>query len=69
MERTFLTANETADYLRLSLVTIRRLTMLKKIPYTRVGRRVLYPVDEINNWLKTDCVTTEDLVEKETSVK
>jgi len=60
----FMTADEVAKFLRVSLCTIRRLTMLRQIPCVHVSRRVLYPVSEIEAWLERNAVTASDLAEK-----
>ena len=69
METMFLTAPEVAQHLRISLITVRRLTMLKQIPFCRVGRRVLYPIDEIHSWLKQNSVGVDDLNNKTPIIK
>ena len=37
----------------LSLSFIRKMTREGRIPYLRVGRRILYPISEIEKWLAT----------------
>jgi excisionase family DNA binding protein len=48
----YLTALEVKAWVKLSLPYIRLLTQQKQIPHVRVGRRVLYRADEIEQWLK-----------------
>jgi len=49
---TYLTANEVADFLRLSEQTIRRYTMKKEIPFHKIGRAVRYKKSEIEQWVE-----------------
>ena len=35
----------------LSLSTIRKLTRNGKIPHVKIGRRIIYPVSAVNDWL------------------
>jgi excisionase family DNA binding protein len=46
------TANEVAAFVRLSLSTIRRLTMNKEIPFHKINRSVRYEPDEIKEWVE-----------------
>lgn len=47
----YLTANEVATLVKLSLTTIRRLTMNNQIPYCKVNRSVRYISSEIETWM------------------
>ena len=49
---TYLKAKEVAALLRLSVVTIRRYTMNKEIPYHKVNRAVRYKKSEIEEWFE-----------------
>lgn len=40
-----------SEYLHLSLTTLRRYTMEKKIPHSKIGSRVLFNVSEIDDWV------------------
>lgn len=53
-----ITAIDLSEKMGLSLSTIRNITKKGKIPYIRVGRRILYPVTEIENWLRQKNVST-----------
>jgi excisionase family DNA binding protein len=48
----YITKQEVADKLRLSLATVKRMTSAGSIKGYRVGRRILYKVDEIEQSLK-----------------
>ena len=48
----YLTADEVASLLKLSLQTIRRYTMLKQIPFHKINRAVRYKKSEIELWVE-----------------
>jgi len=50
-EDTFLTANEVAVLLRTTVPTIRNMTCQKKIPFRKLGAKVLYSRNEIDVFL------------------
>jgi excisionase family DNA binding protein len=47
----YLTANEVAEFLRLSVQTIRRYTMKNEIPFHKINRAVRYKKSEIEKWV------------------
>ena len=49
---TYLTVNEVALLLKLSVQTIRRYTMNKEIPFHKVNRAVRYKKSEIEKWFE-----------------
>ena len=49
---TYLTVNDVAAMLRLSVQTIRRYTMKKEIPCYRINRAVRYKKSEIEQWVE-----------------
>ena len=52
VERTTLTMKETAEYLGISYWLLNQLVRRKQIPCARVGRRVLFRVQALNEYLK-----------------
>jgi len=48
----YLTAKEVAAFVQLSLQTIRRYTMNKKIPFHKIDRAVRYKKSEIEEWVE-----------------
>lgn len=58
-----LTAVELSEMTGLSLSMIRKLTNHGEIPHIKIGRRILYPVEVINEWL------TESIIGNVTSKK
>jgi len=49
---TYLTADEVAGLLKLSVQTIRRYTMKKEIPFHKINRAVRYKKSEIELWVE-----------------
>ena len=52
VERTTLTMKETAEYLGISYWLVNQLVRRKQIPYARVGGRVLFRVQALEEYLK-----------------
>ena len=52
VERTTLTMKETAEYLGISYWLVNQLVRRKQIPCARVGGRVLFIVQALNEYLK-----------------
>jgi excisionase family DNA binding protein len=48
-----LNAGELAQFLRVSLATVRLWTMRGDLPAVKLGRRVLYRRDRIEAWVRT----------------
>lgn len=57
-EKLCLNASDVSDFTCLSLSMIRKLTRNGEIPHIKVGRRILYPVYAINDWLRTHTIQT-----------
>ncbi|NWF92093.1 MAG: helix-turn-helix domain-containing protein [Syntrophaceae bacterium] len=49
--RRLITAKEAGQYLSLSTDTIYRLASLKKLPYLKIGGRVLFDVKALDHWI------------------
>ena len=52
VERTTLTMRETAEYLGISYWLVNQLVRRKQIPCARVGGRILFRVQALNEYLK-----------------
>jgi len=48
----YLTVNQVARMIQLSVVTIRRYTAKKEIPFHKINRNVRYKKDEIEEWVE-----------------
>lgn len=51
-----LSAAEVSEMTGLSVSTIRTLTRRGEIPHIKVGRRILYPLNRIENWLAQNTI-------------
>ncbi len=47
-----LTQSEAAEYLRVSVKTLQRETRAGRVPASRIGRRLLYTVDDLDEYLR-----------------
>lgn len=57
-----LTAAEISAQTGISLSLVRKLTRCGKIPHIRVGRRILYPLKEIEDWLSQNTISKDGAV-------
>lgn len=53
IQRTTLTAKEAADYLGISYWLITQLVRRKQIPCSRVGKRILFRKEALDNYLRS----------------
>ena len=51
--RLCLSASEVSEQTGVSLSLVRKLTRSGEIPHIKVGRRILYPVSGIDDWLES----------------
>lgn len=52
MNKAMYTIQELSDFLSISQSMIRKLVRNNDIPYLRIGSKLLFPIIEINVWLK-----------------
>ena len=50
---TFLDVGQVAQYLKLSVATIRKWVLIKFIPYKKIGRAVRFSAAELQEWMET----------------
>jgi excisionase family DNA binding protein len=50
-KRRYLTVGETAEYLGLTEAAVRMLRQRERIPFHKVGRRVMFKVDDLDLWM------------------
>ena len=50
--RRLITAKEASQYLSLSTDTIYRMASLKKLPYLKIGDRVLFDIKALDQWIE-----------------
>ena len=54
-----LTIKETASYLRVSVSTLYRWINFKKIEYIKLGSRVMFSEESLNEFIKNNTITPE----------
>src|SRR4030042_2052753 len=58
--RRLITAKEAGQYLSLSTDTIYRMAGLKKLPYLKIGDRVLFDVKALDQWIEKHMVREKE---------
>ena len=73
--RRLITAKEASQYLSLSTDTVYRMAASKKLPYLKIGDRVLFDIKSLDQWVERHLIREKELkrqqlkpiTEKETS--
>jgi excisionase family DNA binding protein len=63
--RRLITAKEASQYLSLSTDTIYRMAALKKIPYLKIGDRVLFDVRALDHWIDKHIIKEKEWKKQE----
>lgn len=58
--RRLITAKEASQYLSLSTETIYRMASLKKLPYLKIGDRVLFDVKALDHWIERHMIREKE---------
>ncbi len=58
--RRLITAKEASQYLSLSKDTVYRLASLKKLPYLKIGGRVLFDVKALDQWIEKHTIREKE---------
>ena len=58
--RRLITAKEASQYLSLSTDTVYRMASLKKLPYLKIGDRVLFDVKALDHWVERHMVREKE---------
>jgi len=58
--RRLITAKEASQYLSLSTDTIYRMATLKKLPYLKIGDRVLFDVKALDHWIEKHIIKEKE---------
>ena len=58
--RRLITAKETSQYLGLSTDTIYQMATLKKLPYLKIGNRVLFDVKALDHWIEKHMIKEKE---------
>lgn len=67
--RRLITAKEASQYLNVSTDTIYRLAALKRLPYIKIGTRVLFDIKAIDRWIEKNMVKEKDWKREEIKLK
>jgi excisionase family DNA binding protein len=63
--RRLITAKEASQYLSLSTDTVYRMAALKKLPYLKIGDRVLFDLKAIDHWIERHLVREKEIKRQE----
>jgi excisionase family DNA binding protein len=55
-----ITAKEASQYLRLSTETVYRMASQKKLPYLKIGDRVLFDVKALDHWIEKHMIKEKE---------
>jgi excisionase family DNA binding protein len=55
------TTDETAEYLRMSKSTLYNYVYMRKIPFHKIGARVVFIFDELDKWIDEQTQATIDM--------
>lgn len=58
--RRLITAKETSQFLNLSTDTVYRMASLKKLPYLKIGDRVLFDVKALDHWIEKHMIREKE---------
>jgi len=58
--RRLITAKEASQYLNLSTDTIYRMASLKKLPYLKIGDRVLFDLKALDHWIERHLIKEKE---------
>ncbi len=58
--RRLITAKEASQYLSLSTDTVYRMASLKKLPYLKIGDRVLFDVKALDHWIEKHLIREKE---------
>jgi len=67
--RRLITAKEASQYMSLSTDTIYRMASLKRLPYLKIGDRVLFDVKALDHWIEKHMVREKEWKGKELKVE
>ena len=58
--RRLITAKEAGQYLSLSTDTIYRMASMKKLPYLKIGDRVLFDIKTLDHWIERHLIKEKE---------
>jgi excisionase family DNA binding protein len=63
--RRLITAKEASQFLSLSTNTVYRMASLKKLPYLKIGDRVLFDVKALDHWIEKHMIREKEWKKEE----
>jgi excisionase family DNA binding protein len=60
-----ITAKEAGQYLSISTETIYRLVSLKRLPYIKIGDRVLFDIKALDRWIERNMIKEKEFKKRE----
>jgi excisionase family DNA binding protein len=63
--RRLITAKEASQYLSLSTDTVYRMASLKKLPYLKIGDRILFDVKTLDHWIDKHMIREKEWKKEE----
>ena len=67
--RRLITAKEASQYLSLSTETVYRLASLKRLPYLKIGGRVLFDIKALDRWIDKHMVREKEGKKQELKIE
>jgi len=67
--RRLITAKEASQYLSLSTDTVYRMASVKKLPYLKIGDRVLFDVKALDQWIEKHMVREKEWKKQELKIE
>ena len=67
--RRLINAKEASQYLSLSMDTVYRMASLKKLPYLKIGGRVLFDVKALDQWIEKHMVREKEWKKQELKIE
>src|SRR5512136_2563248 len=63
--RRLITAKEASQYLSLATDTVYRMAAMKKLPYLKIGDRVLFDLKALDHWIERHLVREKEMKRQE----
>ena len=63
--RRLITAKEASQYLSLATDTVYRMAAMKKLPYLKIGDRVLFDLKALDHWIEKHLVREKEIKRQE----
>ena len=65
-DREFLTAEETAHFLRVQISTVYKMASARRLPFYKPGgKRIYFHIEDVRAWLKSRRISTDEEIAKQ----